>query len=294
MKQQSTFTKIFLFTAVGTAACWALAWGSSKLAGDETFPSSTLAKLEDQLNKETIEVHETKNIAIATVEGLSVELGSTDLDVEGTKGSEFQAELTGSGVKGTEIRTEQKNGQVVIRVENQNATHWNFSKGITINNGLRLRLKVPESYGRGLSLKTGSGDITSSDLAVDRLDIKVGSGEINVSGIKAKSADARSGSGEIVLNKVAVDDLKLSAGSGSITVEELISKNAQATTGSGDVQIKLHDYKNWTATARAGSGEIDADLPNVERTERPNMVKVGSGPSKLEVQTGSGDISILQ
>lgn len=288
MKQQSNFTKVFTITAGVTVLSWFLAFGSAVLAGDKPFPKATLARMNKGLNESEM-IDQTKQISTAGLKRLEVEVGSADMTLEPTDAKDVSVNIKGNAPKDMEIQVTESNGVTFVKVDRKSHDSWSFQID---EEPLRVTVSLPKSYTGDLMLKSGSGDILAGKVELAKLEIKIGSGDIKMDDLKIKTAIAKSGSGDFSVSKVSAADLSLVAGSGDISVEDLKSKSAEISTGSGEVTVKLKDAKNWTATARTGSGEIDSNLPDSEYSKGSHRLKAGKGDSKLNIDTGSGDIKI--
>jgi DUF4097 and DUF4098 domain-containing protein YvlB len=167
-----------------------------------------------------------------------------------------------------------------------------------------------------VNAQTGSGSIELHSIA-GRLDAHTGSGSINGERI-AGSISARTGSGRISLAQRMVEqgsplDVEAHTGSGSIEVSGVYG-SLKASTGSGGIQASGNPVRDWSIHtssggvtlemphdaaydlhARTSSGSIRVDQPvegsgSIGRKEMQG--KVRGGGSLVEVQTGSGSITI--
>ena len=120
-------------------------------------------------------------------------------------------------------------------------------------------IRVPA--GVDVTAKTGSGDI-ELDGALRTVSLQTGSGDID-GNVGAGSITARTGSGDM--------DLRLDNAPNQLT----------ANSGSGDVDIKVPENQSYAVTYRTGSGDTEINVPQQSTSDR-----------KIEVQTGSGDISV--
>jgi hypothetical protein len=121
-------------------------------------------------------------------------------------------------------------------------------------------IRVPA--GVDVTAKTGSGDI-ELDGGLGTVSLQTGSGDIDGDVAAADSITTRTGSG----------DMELRLGN----APSLLS----AHSGSGDVDIKVPNNQSYAVAFRTGSGDTDINVPQQSTSDR-----------KIEVQTGSGDISV--
>ncbi|THV58719.1 DUF2807 domain-containing protein [Flagellimonas alvinocaridis] len=189
-------------------------------------------------------------------------------DVDLVSGNEGELTLEGESNLLEHIKTEVKNGTLLIKVEkgvNLKPSSW----------GKGIRITVPVESINSVTL-SGSGDIVGkTTLVTDRFSTRIsGSGDISLT-VEAKSVDAAlSGSGDITLTGKTTDlDIQVS-GSGDVKAYELDADFVTiAVSGSADVRVTA----NQSIDARvSGSGDI---------SYRGNPKKINSKSS------GSGDIS---
>lgn len=189
-------------------------------------------------------------------------------DVELVAGNEGELTLKGESNLLEYIKTEVKNGKLIVKVEkgvNLKPSNWNSGIYIT----------VPVETINSVTL-SGSGDIVGkTTLKSDNFDTRIsGSGDITLA-IEAENVEATlSGSGDINLEGRATNlDIQVS-GSGDIKAYELEAEFATVqVSGSADVKVTV----NQSIDARvSGSGDI---------SYRGNPKKIKSKSS------GAGDIS---
>ncbi len=189
-------------------------------------------------------------------------------DVDLVNGQEGELTLEGESNLLDYIKTEVKDGQLVIKTEkgiNLKPSNW--------NSGIRITVPVESINSVALS---GSGDIVGkTTIKTDRLITAMsGSGDITLD-VDANSVDASmSGSGDITFSGRTRDFEATISGSGDIKAFDMEADNVDATV-SGSADIKVTATKMLKARV-SGSGDI---------TYKGN-------PEKLDTKTsGSGDIS---
>lgn len=189
-------------------------------------------------------------------------------DVDLVDGKEGEITLEGESNLLEYIKTEVKDGKLVIKVEkgvNLKPSSW--------EEGIRITVPVETISSLALS---GSGDVVGKKtIKTDNFRTAMsGSGDITVS-VEANSVDAvMSGSGDITLSGNTRDFEARISGSGDIKAYELEADNVDATV-SGSADIKVTATKMLKARV-SGSGDI---------SYRGNPDKVDTKAS------GSGDIS---
>ncbi len=189
-------------------------------------------------------------------------------DVDLVDGKEGEITLEGESNLLAYIKTEVKDGKLVIKVEkgvNLKPSSW--------DDGIRITVPIETISALALS---GSGDIVGKKIIkTDKFKTSMsGSGDITIS-VQANSVDASmSGSGDITLSGSTNDFEATISGSGDIKAYDLEADNVDATV-SGSADIKVTANKLLKARV-SGSGDI---------SYRGNPDKVDTKAS------GSGDIS---
>lgn len=189
-------------------------------------------------------------------------------DVDLVDGKEGEITLEGESNLLEYIKTEVKDGKLVIKVEkgvNLKPSSW--------DDGIRITVPIETISALALS---GSGDIVGKKIIkTDKFKTSMsGSGDITIS-VQANSVDASmSGSGDITLSGSTNDFEATISGSGDIKAYDLEADNVDATV-SGSADIKVTANKMLKARV-SGSGDI---------SYRGNPDKVDTKAS------GSGDIS---
>ena len=189
-------------------------------------------------------------------------------DVDLVDGKEGEITLEGESNLLEYIKTEVKDGKLVIKVEkgvNLKPSSW--------DDGIRITVPIETISSLALS---GSGDIVGKKtIKTDNFKTAMsGSGDITIS-VQANSVDASmSGSGDITLSGSTNDFEATISGSGDIKAYDLEADNVDATV-SGSADIKVTANKVLKARV-SGSGDIE----------------YRGNPTKEDTKVvGSGDIS---
>lgn len=148
-----------------------------------------------------------------------------------------------------------------------------------------------------ISLDTGSGDVTVSGVKGKELSIDTGSGDVEGTDLDATDLSIDTGSGSIRIAATTTRRLSLDTGSGDVRADLVTTPDdTDVDTGSGDVTLRLPTDASATVSLDTGSGEFTVELPlTVTRKEESNLQgKLGSGKGRIEIETGSGNISLLK
>jgi DUF4097 and DUF4098 domain-containing protein YvlB len=157
-------------------------------------------------------------------------------------------------------------------------------------------VQVSDAEGE-LEVGTGSGSVDLSRFRGRSLSIDTGSGDVTGTGLECEELSIETGSGDIKLTAVTSPSLSLQTGSGGITAElrrDVASLSAE--TGSGDIAIRAPAALGATVEIETSSGDIETDFPlQVTRRGRSHLAgTIGDGNGSIEMETGSGEISLLK
>lgn len=165
--------------------------------------------------------------------------------------------------------------------------------------------------GSGVRAHTGSGDVTIDDVK-GSVYARTGSGSIHATGVSG-GFDGETGSGNVLVQQAAQGSVRAQTGSGSVELRNLrgslqaqtgsgtIRADGDPTgawfvhTGSGSVHLRFPQDASFDLNAHTGSGSINLNHPvmvqgSVGRKEVHG--KAGGGGVPVQVETGSGSISI--
>ena len=150
-----------------------------------------------------------------------------------------------------------------------------------------------------LSIDTGSGRVTLSDCSGERISIDTGSGEVDAEGVECAALKIDTGSGEVTGRSIKANEALIDTGAGSIelALDRMGAGPYRLDTGTGAIDFKLPADASATLTADTGAGGIHLDVSgakvrHLERTEA--ALVLGAGEAKVQLDTGSGSITIRQ
>ena len=140
---------------------------------------------------------------------------------------------------------------------------------------------------------SGSGDLKLRSLQSD-VTLKTGSGNVSLEEISGGRVEVETGSGGVELRHLRCA-MRVHTGSGNISAEGELTGDWTLHAGSGGITVRLPSETGFDLDAHTGSGEIHTDLPitvqgSIGRGELRGKVK--GGGARLELRTGSGDITV--
>jgi DUF4097 and DUF4098 domain-containing protein YvlB len=144
-----------------------------------------------------------------------------------------------------------------------------------------------------VNARSGSGDMKFRSLSGD-VSLKTGSGDARLQEIASGRVEVETGSGDVELRDLRCA-MRVRTGSGDIRAEGDLAGDWTLHAGSGEINVRLPSQTGFELDAHTSSGEIHTSLPitvqgSVGRGELRGQVN--GGGARLELRTGSGDISI--
>lgn len=143
----------------------------------------------------------------------------------------------------------------------------------------RIEIYLPMKGLDGLTLETGSGNITALDefaLETGQLQVTAKSGNIKWQDTKAERITFKANSGNITMSDMEAD-IEVETGSGNIrlTLPENLSFEFQVQTGSGNIHTNFDNSLSYNKKGNQASGTI------------------GTAPAcKVKVEANSGNVDI--
>ena len=119
-----------------------------------------------------------------------------------------------------------------------------------------------ENMPDGITLETGSGDISGGALSGPEVTLKTGSGDIGITGLAGSRVFASAGSGDITLTFTRVPArVHVENGSGNVTVvlppgNTFYQVNASTDSGNREVTVPTSSASQHVITVTDGSGNV--------------------------------------
>lgn len=142
-----------------------------------------------------------------------------------------------------------------------------------------------------------SGDIVLDRFRGDSASFETSSGDVRVRTMDVGRLEMHSSSGDFKIQDCDAAEITAHTGSGDISVESRGTRLAgvRVSTGSGDVVLRLPHDASFDAKASLSSGDMHVGFSDgTATTHRGEVVayRRGSGGTKIDVETGSGNLSI--
>jgi hypothetical protein len=248
-----------------------------------------------------------KNLKLAPGGTLYLDTSGGDVTVKGTSESGARVVVTTnlSDLESTfDLRFDEQPHAVQIVARRRSGTMW----GSHFN--LRFDIQVPRQT--SLELKTGGGDVHTSDLE-GAMRLKTSGGDVEVSDVKGNLEAETSGgdmrirqlSGDLILH-TSGGDIRASGVGGRVEIHSaggdievsLVRGNAQGgevETSGGEIDVALDPAVNLNLEASAGGGDVRSDLTlTVTGTVSESNLRgaLGKGGALLRLRSAGGDIHL--
>ncbi|UCF19459.1 MAG: DUF4097 family beta strand repeat protein [Gemmatimonadota bacterium] len=158
-------------------------------------------------------------------------------------------------------------------------------------------VEAADVQGDEILIDTGSGKVTLTGASGREIKIDTGSGSVTLEGASARDVEIDTGSGSVRASEIEADNTTLDTGSGSVTLDLIRLSGGQHVidTGSGGVTVMIPTDASVHVIAETGSGGFNLDVPDAQlrRMSRDHVeVEIGGGGARLEIETGSGSVTL--
>ena len=153
-----------------------------------------------------------------------------------------------------------------------------------------IRITVPAQHAfENISLATGASEIHADTLITNALSLKMGAGEFHAKELNVSDhATIESGAGEVHVGTGHINNLNSSSGAGEIHIQAALTGDSHITAGVGEIRLQLlGNPDDYSATIAKGIGRLC-----VNGFTSGNGMTYGSGPNRIKVTGGVGEISI--
>lgn len=225
---------------------------------------------------------EAQSFSPASISGIDVRTSSTEIRVTPSETGQIEVRLYGE-VRASNpaavptLSLEPDDGVLKVRLERTDGS--TFTIGFVSMNMI-LEIAVPDGALDRIILRSSSGDIAVSELALQGVEIGTSSGAIDLRSIESIASRSvfESSSGDINLDIARLDgDLRLES-------------------SSGDIIVELPADASFEFAADSSSGKIDVEFPMTVSGSLDNRDEVsgtvGAGTHRVSVDTSSGSIEV--
>ncbi len=148
-----------------------------------------------------------------------------------------------------------------------------------------------------LLVDTGSGAVTIEGVHGAKVSIDTGSGGVSGSDVQAGDLLVDTGSGHVAIEGVRAPRVKVDTGSGGVTLGFLEDvENVLVDTGSGGVLLRVPATLGAELDVDTGSGAIESDVPLtlLHREHGEMQGTIGDGKGHILIDTGSGGVRLVK
>jgi lia operon protein LiaG len=169
--------------------------------------------------------------------------------------------------------------------------------------GTRGRLRIDTGSGRvtvddargDVVVDTGSGSVDLNAITGDDLHVDTGSGSVRGADINAANILIDTGSGSVRLTGVATRSVEIDTGSGSVDLDLTTDvERVLIDTGSGGVRLTVPESLGASFDIDGSSVSIDVPATFSRRERGRATGTIGDGRGTIEIDTGSGRVSIVR
>jgi len=230
------------------------------------------------------EVEVRLSILVPPASSVRLQSASGDLQTSGIGGRQDLQASSG------DVEVTAATGALAVATHSGDAT-------LTDVNGARLETSsgaVVISSARGpVTVHTGSGDVRV-DSASDSLSVETSSGEVRI-GLARSGLNVRTGSGDVIARAGGRVRVRTESGEAKVALIAPLHA-ADLATGSGDLSVRVAQGIEGRLDADAGSGDVDVQLPMIERTSRNNHIvgRMGRGNTDIVIRSSSGSVNVAR
>ncbi|GAA0181872.1 hypothetical protein SH2C18_43380 [Clostridium sediminicola] len=253
--------------------------------------------LDSNINKKYSEnINDEENFAINDVSKITIKTVSSDINIIITKEDSVRAHYHGKYVgtlkkapylqgdkTGNTIKFEIKYPKVVLGL-------------VSIKNDAVLDIYLPEKYREDISVDTVSGELEAEKIELNEFKFSAVSGDLDMDNLITNKTRIEGTSSKINISQF-VGDIEGETVSGDLSIgfEEFLN-DIDFDTVSGDVEIKLPSQPNFELIYETVSGDIKNDYPIKLDSSKKTLIEgiVGSGNNKINVETVSGNLRLLE
>ena len=244
------------------------------------------------------------------IKDLKFSISSAEIRVKVVNSDKLRVHLHGSSSGQKPFLDDRESGNN-LSIEVKRKPGLGFSRS-----NLILNIEIPKRYDRNLELNSSSDNISLPDLELENLYIDMSSGDLSIENLTVRNFIFESSSGKLTANKIKSYESRLNLSSGSVLIDSFtgdldvkmssgdlevmytdFNNRISVDSSSGDIVIALPKDVNFELEAEVSSGKIICEYPiTILGGQDRDQLKgtVGSGVNRINVETSSGDISILR
>ncbi len=274
------------------------------------FPWGNLHALGQGESEYDENINEERFYKLEDIKDIKIGVSSAEIRIKVVTSDRLRVHLHGSSSGQQPFLDERKSG-TSLTIEVKRKPGLGFSRS-----NLILDIEIPKRYDRNLELNSSSGNISLPDLELENLYVDMSSGDLSIENLTVRNFIFKSSSGKLTANKIDSSESRLNLSSGSVVIDSFtgdldvkmssgdlevmytdFNNRISVDSSSGDIVIALPKDANFELEAEVSSGKIICEYPiTILGGQDRDQLKgtVGSGVNRINVETSSGDISILR
>ncbi|MCX7773843.1 MAG: DUF4097 domain-containing protein [Clostridia bacterium] len=260
-------------------------------------------------------VNDIKELNYTSARRVEITTTSSDTTLFSSDSDKVKAALTGS-IRTTEpnavptLEVRQSGDVITITERRQTFITFGF-----YSSNVKLDISIPKRFSGEVVFKGTSGNFTTSNQKLEKLDVSVSSGDTDIENVELSGAlNLSANSGNIKVNNVKASDTKIETSSGDKELYNLtLSGNASMNANSGQTKvqgltcaegriestsgdIEVSGVKAKAFYAKASSGEIIADIVEgkvqLESTAGDIETGIQNPKDEIKLQASSGEVTL--
>lgn len=251
---------VFLIVAivasiVGVVAAIA---GIHSLRGNNTLPNE----------------HEELTFNASEIQTLDMEIGAANIQI----------------LSGDELRVETDNPCISIYTRLDGTLYIEEESHIGNLDGSTLTIYIPDDMVFDhADITTGAGVITLETLTCRKLELELGAGKAELENLTVTGdADIDGGAGQLIIKNSSFHDLSFDMGVGQGNIDAALTGDSDITAGIGALHLTvLGNAEDYTVHAEQCLGRVEVDNRGIS-----GEYTIGSGPNRLNIEGGIGNISV--
>jgi len=257
------------------------------------------------------EVNQQNTSEAKTVNDISIEADSSDINIISEDRQDVKAVLTGKASnKEVEPKLEMNlsNDKLFISVKTKSII------SINVNSNVQLNVYVPKDYKNNLKVKASSAKVNIKDFNLKEYSCEVTSGNMTIENMNSEVVSVKSSSGRLRGNNINSKRTSVNITSGAISIDKFkgdlqggctsgsidisyaeFNNNIDLTAVSGNININLPKESEFYLDARAASGNVSCNFPiTVSGEQKQNHIfgTVKSDKNKINIKVSSGNVYI--
>ncbi|MBQ7965606.1 MAG: DUF4097 family beta strand repeat protein [Ruminococcus sp.] len=225
---------------------------------------------------ETVEVSQLSDYQLKDVERLYIDLEAAELEIKSGTSLSLQSNYE-------YLKVEESSNSLSIK---ETKRPWKLN-----DRGYKIVLTVPQSVTfASVTLNTGAGKVTLSDLNTKALNLSLGAGEVTLNNVTVTDkTEFDGGAGEITVNNCSFTDLDMQIGVGECSLVATVLGDSEIDCGVGEADLTFirNSTIDYSISVDKGLGDVKIDGESVK-----DGFETGFGENEIDIHCGVGEVDI--